>query len=132
MAAKRRFKSEALQYAFDEFIGDDPERLAFYEDAVVAIDVAKSIYELRTEAGLSQRELAKRVGTTASVICRLEDADYEGHSLSMLRRIAATLNRRVEIRFVPIRRRARGGGTGVVAEKSEPESLVGEKGRRQR
>jgi len=45
-------------------------------------------------------------GTNASVICRLEDAEYEGHSLAMLRRIAAALNQRVEIRFVPIRRSA--------------------------
>ncbi len=41
------------------------------------------------------------VGTTALVICRLEDADYEGHPLAMLQRIAAALNKRVEIRFVP-------------------------------
>jgi hypothetical protein len=43
------------------------------------------------------------VGTTASVICRLEDADYEGHSLAMLRRIAIALKQRVEIRFVPVK-----------------------------
>jgi hypothetical protein len=43
----------------------------------------------------------KLVGTTASVICRLEDADYEGHSLAMLRRIAAALGKRAEIRFLP-------------------------------
>ncbi len=49
--------------------------------------------------------LARLVGTTASVICRLEDADYEGHSLSMLRRIAAALHKRVEIRFVPVKRK---------------------------
>jgi transcriptional regulator with XRE-family HTH domain len=61
----------------------------------------------RTEAGLSQRQLAKLVGTTASVICRLEDADYEGHSLAMLNRIATALNRRVEIHFVPAERRLR-------------------------
>ena len=65
--------------------------------------MARKIYELRTQAGLSQRELAKLVGTTASAICRLEDADYEGHSLAMLRRIAAALNTRVEIRFVPVK-----------------------------
>jgi transcriptional regulator with XRE-family HTH domain len=53
--------------------------------------------------GLSQRALAKLVGTTASVICRLEDADYEGHSMAMLNRIAAALNKRVEIHFVPIK-----------------------------
>jgi hypothetical protein len=39
------------------------------------------------------------------VICRLEDADYEGHSLTMLYRIAAALNHRVEVRFVSAARR---------------------------
>jgi hypothetical protein len=54
------------------------------------------------EAGLSHRELAALVGTTASVISRLEDADYEGHSLAMLRRVAAAVGKRAEVRFVPI------------------------------
>jgi transcriptional regulator with XRE-family HTH domain len=49
--------------------------------------------------------LAKRVGTSASAICRLEASDYEGHSLYMLKRIAAALDRRIEIRFVPVRRK---------------------------
>jgi ribosome-binding protein aMBF1 (putative translation factor) len=114
MAARKKFQSEALQYTYDEFIGDDPERVASYELEVLNLEVAKLLYRLRTKAGLSQRELAKKVGTTASVICRLEDADYEGHSLSMLRRVAAALERRVEIRFVPIRRRiAAGRGSGA-------------------
>jgi DNA-binding XRE family transcriptional regulator len=69
-------------------------------------EIARKIYDLRSEAGLSQRALAKLVGTTASVICRLEDSDYEGHSLAMLRRIAEALNKRVEIRFVQARKRA--------------------------
>jgi transcriptional regulator with XRE-family HTH domain len=56
---------------------------------------------------MTQRQLAKLIGTTASVICRLEDADYEGHSLAMLNRIAAALNRRVDIRFLPVERRLR-------------------------
>ena len=64
-------------------------------------EIAELVYQVRTEAGLSQRELAKLVGTTASTICRLEDADYEGHSMSMLRRIGDALNKRVEVRFVP-------------------------------
>jgi transcriptional regulator with XRE-family HTH domain len=66
--------------------------------------VARKIYDLRVKAGLSQRELAKLIGTTASAICRLEDADYEGHSMAMLNRIAAALDKRVEIRFVPLRK----------------------------
>ena len=50
-------------------------------------------------------QVAKQIGTSPSVISRLEDADYEGHSLSMLRRIAAALQSRVEIRFVPMKGR---------------------------
>jgi transcriptional regulator with XRE-family HTH domain len=58
------------------------------------------ILAAREGAGLTQGQLAKLVGTTQSVISRLEDADYEGHSLSMLRRIAAALHHRVELRLV--------------------------------
>ena len=82
-----------------------PERLAALEEQRFNARTARGLCELRHKAGLSQRELARLVGTTASVSCRLEDADYEGHSLGMLRRIAAALNRRVEIRFVAAKRR---------------------------
>ena len=43
-------------------------------------------------------------GNLHSVIARLEDADYQGHSLSMLQRIASALNKRLEIRFVAANR----------------------------
>lgn len=63
--------------------------------------VAQLIHDARTSAGLTQSELAEKVGTTQSVISQLEAADYEGHSLSMLRRIATALGSHVEIRLVP-------------------------------
>ncbi len=66
------------------------------------MEVAEVIFHARTQAGLTQSELAKRVGTTASVISRLEDSEYEGHSLSMLRRIGHALGQRVVVRFLPI------------------------------
>lgn len=100
MARTPRARSEGLQYLFDRFVGSDPERIASFEKALSNAEVAQAIYDLRTEANLSQRELARRVGTTASVICRLEDSDYDGHSLSMLKRVAAAMGKRVEIRFV--------------------------------
>ena len=81
-----------------------PQRLAALEEARASAEVAREIHSLRENAGLTQAQLAKLVGTTPSVISRLEDADYQGHSLSMLRRIAAALNRRVEIRFLPAKR----------------------------
>jgi ribosome-binding protein aMBF1 (putative translation factor) len=101
MSALRRFGSDTLQYFWDRYVGDDPERISEYEQLGADIEIAQLIYDMRTDAGLTQRQLAKKVGTTASVICRLEDADYEGHSLAMLRRIAEALGKRIEIRFVP-------------------------------
>jgi DNA-binding XRE family transcriptional regulator len=101
MSSVRRFESDTLQYFWDRYVGDDPERVSEYEKCGADIEVAQLIYDMRTDAGLTQRQLAKKVGTTASVICRLEDADYEGHSLAMLRRIAEALGKRIEIRFVP-------------------------------
>jgi ribosome-binding protein aMBF1 (putative translation factor) len=100
---KKRFQSEAFQAAYEEIIGDDPRRQADFEQELVNVEAARLLYDMRAKAGLSQRELAKRVGTTASVICRLEDADYEGHTLAMVRRIATALNRRLELRAVPIK-----------------------------
>lgn len=98
-------KQTALDQLTDEFIGGDPERQAMLDEEIVNVEAAQLVYDLRTKAGLSQRELAKRVGTTASVICRMEQADYES-SLPMLRRIAGALNRRLELRAVPMERRA--------------------------
>ena len=106
MAKKNPFKSKSLQAALDRYIGNDSDQQQAFEEALADYDVARKIYELRSKAGLSQRELARRIGTTASVICQLEDADYQGHSLLMLRRIAAALDKRVEIRFVSVRRKA--------------------------
>lgn len=107
MSKKRRFRSKALQFAYDRYIGEDRELSAAFEEELAAADIATQIYSLRIRARLSQRQLATKVGTTASVICRLEDSDYAGHSLSMLRRIARALGGNVKISFVvPGRRRA--------------------------
>ena len=104
---KKRPTTDAVEILHRRYYKGKPERLAALETARANDQVARKIAALRTEAGLSQRQLARRIGTTASVICRLEDAEYEGHSLAMLNRIAASLNRRVEIRFVPAERRLR-------------------------
>jgi transcriptional regulator with XRE-family HTH domain len=97
--------NDGIAILHQQFYEGKPDRLAGLEEARANAEIARKIVQLRNDAGLSQRELAKFVGTTASVICRLEDADYEGHSLSMLRRIAMALNRRVEIRFVPLEKK---------------------------
>ena len=96
-----KFHSNASKFLYNRFIAGDPKREAEYEEEVLNAEIARKIYQLRTKAGLTQQELADRVGTSKSAISLLEDADYEGHSLSMLKRIATALDKRMEIRFLP-------------------------------
>jgi ribosome-binding protein aMBF1 (putative translation factor) len=62
------------------------------------IDLAVLVREMREDTGLTQAELAKKVGTTQSVIARLEDAEYGGHSLTMLERIATVCGVALKLR----------------------------------
>ena len=106
VAKREKPAIDALEVLHRRFYEGKPARLKNLEEARANEEIARKIHELRAAATLTQTQLAKLIGTTASVICRLEDADYEGHSLAMLRRIAGALNQRVEIRFVPMRRLA--------------------------
>ena len=92
----------------DRMAGESHELRRLTEEARVNAAVAQLIYEARNKAGFSQAELAERIGTRQSVISRLEDADYEGHSLSMLQRIATALGQCVEIRFLAPGKATRG------------------------
>jgi ribosome-binding protein aMBF1 (putative translation factor) len=96
--------SNALEI-LDQMTGKDPVLHAAIRAERLNVRIAEMIYEGRTAAGLSQAQLAERVGTTQSVISRLEDADYEGHSLTTLQRIAEALNRQLEVRMVAITKR---------------------------
>jgi len=107
MSKQRRTTTDAIEIIYDRYYRCRPDEIARLEEAAANDEVARKIYDLRTSAGLTQRQLAKLVGTTASVICRLEDADYEGHSLAMLNRIAAALNKRVKIEFVSLPKKRR-------------------------
>jgi DNA-binding XRE family transcriptional regulator len=102
----RKPTADAVEILRRRFYEGRPARLKKLDEARANEEIASRIRELRTEAGLTQTQLARLVGTTASAICRLEDADYAGHSLAMLRRIGGALHQRVEIRFVPARRSA--------------------------
>jgi len=96
-----RKTSDAVRILHRRYVGKDVQRKASLEQERVNAEVARTIYELREQAGLSQEELADRVETTQSVISRLEDADYDGHSLSMLNRIAKALNQQVQVVMRP-------------------------------
>ena len=126
---------EAVRILHGRYVKDDPERKASLQEERVNAEVARLIHEMRTAAGLSQQQLADLIGTTQSVISRLEDADYEGRSLSMLERIATALNQKLTVvmtarepeqqemreafhRVVQMLRRSRGLSIDQLAEKT--------------
>lgn len=90
----------AVKILHRRYIKEQPERKASIQQERINAQVAQLIYDLRKEAGISQSQLAEMIGTTQSVISRLEDVDYEGHSFSMLEKITRALNRRVRIEAV--------------------------------
>ncbi len=104
---KRKTTTDGVEILHRRYFEGKPEMLALLEEERANADVAQIIYDLRQEAKLTQQELADLIGTSRTVITRLEDTDYNGHSLSMLRRIATALNKKVQIEFVPIAHQAK-------------------------
>ncbi|MCG3128870.1 MAG: hypothetical protein CHACPFDD_03766 [Phycisphaerae bacterium] len=96
----RRRTANAL-HIIDRITGGDEKLRQMIADATINAKVAEMLYDARQKAGLTQAELAERVGTKQPVIARLEDAEYNGHSLTMLQRIAAALGQRLDIRLTP-------------------------------
>ena len=80
-------------------IASNPDLAALVEEESFKSDVAMLVSEARNEAGLTQKQLAERISTHQSVISRIEDADYDGHSLGMLRRIGSALGKTLRIKF---------------------------------
>ncbi len=70
-----------------------------YDALEEEFSIAAQLIEARTKANLTQEQVARRMGTTQSVVARLES----GHplpSLRSLRRYAAAVESKVEIRLV--------------------------------
>ena len=93
--------NDAVEIINRRYIKNDPTRQDLLREISLNAKVAQLIYTARKQAGLTQQQLADLIETKQSVIARLEDADYEGHSLSMLQRIGESLGQRIEINLVP-------------------------------
>ena len=88
---------------FDLYLEDQLKNKAFaarFEKAGEAWEIALKLAALRKEAGLSQKELALRAGTSQQQISRLESPAYEGHSLSMLRKVTNALGAKIHLEIL--------------------------------
>jgi len=92
-------KSKNIIDAFRAELAADPTLAGLVEQESLHVEIAEEVFSLRKAAGLSQKQLAEMIGTSQSVISRIEDADYDGHSLSLLRRIASALGKKLLVKF---------------------------------
>lgn len=101
MSKKQKPTSSAAEIMHRRYIKGNKKRLKYIEKERERVKIAQKIYELRTQVNLTQQELASLVGTRQSVISRLENADYGGHTQKMLQKIAHAVHCSVSIEFVP-------------------------------
>lgn len=101
-SSPRRPKPRSASAILTRLVGRSSAMNKLIEEERLKLGVAAQVYAARASRKLTQAQLAKLVGTTQSVIARLEDADYDGHSLTMLRRIADALGYKLEVRFVEL------------------------------
>ncbi len=88
--------SDAVEL-MNRWYGGDEEWEQELAEERVRVQVGQIVYDLRTEAGLSQEALARLAGTSQSIISRVENADYEGSALEMLYRICSALHRQIRV-----------------------------------
>lgn len=91
--------NDGVSILHNRYVKGDPAKMAALQEERVSAHVARMIRDMRERAGLSQGELAELIGTGQSAISRLEDADYEGHSLRMLQRVADALEQKLVVQL---------------------------------
>jgi DNA-directed RNA polymerase specialized sigma subunit len=97
---KTRKITDGVELLDRKYVRKDEKLKKMVEEEFEKLQIGQQIYDLRKEANLTQEELAEMVGTTGSVISRLENADYDGHSVKMLQRVASALGKKVTINIV--------------------------------
>jgi predicted XRE-type DNA-binding protein len=91
----------------DGVIHHSPAFHAQVEEELAAINVAQDLVALRESRGLSQAQLAERLGITQSAIAQLESAQPKNVELRTLVRVAAALGGHVDVSIRPRRKAER-------------------------
>ncbi len=94
-------KRKTLMEEIHEELQGDRELNALYQRELARLEIANQIAALRERRGLSQAELARKIGTRQAGVARMERNDYRGYNMKTLAKVAAALGARLEVRFVP-------------------------------
>ncbi len=100
-------RRKTLMDEIHDELAKDRELSALYQRDLARLQIANQIAKLREHAGISQTELARRIGTKQAGIARMERSSYRGYTVGTLAKIAAATGGRLEVRLAP-----RGSRTG--------------------
>lgn len=101
MAKKHRFESASLQHLYDKYVDGKAELETIFDEELSSAKLAHQLYMLRKRSKLVQAQVAELADTSTSVISRLENPEYDGHSLTTLKKVAAIYGHEVRLQFVP-------------------------------
>ena len=74
----------------------DPEVAAAYDELTPEYEIANQLIQARLERGLTQKELADKIGTRQGHISRMESGQ-QNISIGMLKRVAKALDKKVHV-----------------------------------
>ena len=77
----------------------NPKFRRLYEAESKKVKLGYRLHQIRIQAGLTQAELAKRVGVTQGYIARIETAEAANYEINTLKKIAAALHKVLVIGF---------------------------------
>lgn len=91
-------KSDFQRELDDIFCDLDPKVEA---EAHLALDIASQFTALRLRRGLSQGQLAERLGKSQQAISKIENPNHGGHNLARLKEVVEALDATLEVTLVP-------------------------------
>ncbi len=96
-------RQEKSYKLFDDFLREsleqDPIREQIYYDELLKARIAVEICQYRNKRGLTQEELAKKIGSTQPSIARMENISYGQYSIKTLKKLADALDLELIIGF---------------------------------
>jgi transcriptional regulator with XRE-family HTH domain len=91
--------AEKLNSRFKKIFTDNQHLIGNLVDARVCNNIAIDLYTLRVQSGMTQKELAEKLGIKQSNISRWEHPGYQGYKVKMLSKIVRALGGKLQIKI---------------------------------
>ncbi|MHB8204529.1 MAG: helix-turn-helix transcriptional regulator [Desulfomonilaceae bacterium] len=98
--SENKIERDAFDWAYDRYVKSDDSLVKFFNELDTKLAIARELHDLRIQRDLTREDVASLVGVSPETIEDIEEADYQGDFLAMAVRVAAALQRKLEIHLV--------------------------------